>query len=819
MSVSGMSARWRAAERCCVALVIVMVLVSERTIAAQDAETAGRVAFFESRVRPLLLERCIKCHGPKKSEAGLRLDSLATALKGGDSGPAIDRLKPEASLLLKAVRHEDGLEMPPGKTLDAVDMAALTKWIHDGAAWREPLVAASNGPAVRGGPITKEERNFWSLQPVTDPQPPEVDDRISVRNDIDRFVIARLRAVGLTWRPRADKRTLLRRVTFDLTGLPPTPADLDAFVADESPDALATVVDRLLASKTYGERWGRHWLDVVRYSDTAGETADYPTPLAYRYRNWVIDAFNADMPYDEFIREQIAGDLLAKQLVADSDSQDLSDETLRQYQRLMEATGFIAVSRRFGFDVENYHHLTIQDTIDTLGQSVLGLTLGCARCHDHKYDPVNVADYYGWYGIFESTRYSFPGSEQKKRPYDLFPDVPEAVAAARKTDHDRQLAEVTNQLEEALKLKEESSDHSQRIAELTAKRDALNRATPYGQIYGALDRDAPADAFIQIRGEVSKRGDQVPRRNLEILGADALPDSGVSGRLQLAKWLTRPSNPLTPRVMVNRIWQHHFGRGIVGTENDFGTRGDAPTHPQLLDWLASRFVESGWSVKTIHRLILNSATWQQSNEFDAATAERDPGARLLWRMNPRRLSAEEIRDAMLFVSGDLDATMGGEHPFPPVEQWGYTQHNPFYAVYPSKRRSIYLMQQRLKRHPFLALFDGADPNVSTAHRELTTVPTQSLFLMNNEFVHERAVSLALRVLKESASDAERIRSLFRITLSRLASAEEESGTLAFLSEYQSALRESGAAETDLEQKAWAAFARTLLTRNEFLFVD
>ncbi|MCA9265179.1 MAG: DUF1553 domain-containing protein, partial [Planctomycetales bacterium] len=590
------------------------------------------------------------------------------------------------------------------------------------------------------------------------------------QNPIDHFVLTRLQKAGLSPSPPADKRTLIRRVTFDLTGLPPTSAETEAFLNDQSPRAFEQLVDRLLASPAYGEQWGRHWLDVVRYADTAGETGDYPVPLAYKYRDWVIRAFNDDKPYDQFINEQLAGDLIAAQLPQISPD---------RYAALRTATGFVAISRRFGFDVENYHHLTIQDTIDTLGKAVLGLSLGCAHCHDHKYDPVSREDYYGWYGIFKSTRYSFPGSEEKKRSYDLFTTVPP-------------------QLQQ----------------EVGSDVPTIQSFTP---IYGAIDQDAPADAPLLLRGERDNLGPITPRRNLELLGNDALLDPSSSGRLELAHWLTRPENPLTARVMVNRIWQHHFGYGLVRTENDFGTRGAPPTHPALLDWLADAFRSQGWSVKSMHRLILTSATWQQSSaSFPQASHAQDidPSDTLYWCFPRRRLSAEEIRDAMLSVGGELDRSPGGPHPFPAEETWNFTQHNPFYGVYPTSHRSIYLMQQRLKRHPFLTLFDGADPNASTARRETTTVPTQTLYLMNSDFVHARARSLATRVTSTSGDPTSCIQKLFHCALGRDASAEEVLAALSFLDIYRSNMPPEVA-----EAASWEALARTMITRNEFLFVD
>lgn len=1011
-----------------------------------EAADAESLAHFENTIRPIFIEHCVKCHGPKKSESGLRLDSRSSVLMGGESGPAIVPGQPDKSLLIQAVRHEDGFEMPPGKKLDDLEIAALVRWIEKGAAWPEGMTLAEGGLKLRGGPITDREREFWSFQAIADPTPPSVDSSRPVRNDIDRFVQHRLAEAGLVSRSPATKRALIRRATFDLTGLPPTPKEIAAFLADESPQAFAKVVDRLLASQAYGERWGRHWLDVVRYADTAGDTADYPTPLSYRYRNWVINAFHDDKPYDQFIREQIAGDILAAQ------TDDISEA---EYREMLTATGFIAISRRFGFDVENYHHLTIQDTIDTLGQAVLGLTPGCARCHDHKYDPINTSDYYSWYGIFESTRYSFPGSEQKNRPYDSFPALPSQLAAARKADFDARVARLDTEIaslaakvksnterlqaaggwlayveENRLKLSSRDEnghagfhvwhggdlplvavntsdvvlkvpgtvppgklvahpnpkegvgvawqspiagrvritgsvqdahncgdgiawhvDHvngdgfrgiaegavdtnsaqtfgtaekpvevdvrpgdflqlailpkanhgcdltqvdftvaevngkgrkwdvvadvrddflesnpnddqhgnpgvwyfflvaedrgksrggtrstdlspkeiaelrgeidrmSKQAASLAAERDVLKKSGPYEFIFGAIEKDTVADARVQLRGDPTKPGEIVPRGNLEILGGDPLPADAGSGRLQMTEWLTRKSNPLPARVMANRIWQQHFGRGIVSTENDFGVRGERPSHPELLDWLASRFVENGWSIKSMHRLIMNSAAYQQSSGFDAEAVETDPDARLLWRFNRRRLSAEEIRDAMLYVSGELDATMGGEHPFPAVDSWGFTQHAPFYGVYPTNRRSVYLMQQRLKRHPFLSLFDGADVNVSTARRELTTVPTQALFLMNSEFVHERAIGLATRVLAAQGEQTTRLRFLFELTLGRPPQESELTESVSFLAAYTEALAETGLPENERESASWAGFARTILTRNEFLFVD
>ncbi len=739
--------------------VSVLLLLATSAACAQDG------AFFENQVRPILVKHCQNCHGPKKQSGGLRLDAREAAMLGGDRGPALVLGQADKSLLIQAVSHSDKLRMPPKSKLSGPDVAVLSKWIAAGAPWPKE---ASQGAAIRTGPISREERKFWSLQPVKPTEPPKVNDAAWPKNDIDRFILQRLEEKKLTPAPDADRRTLIRRVTFDLIGLPPTPEEVEAFLVDKSPDAFAKVVDRLLASKHYGERWGRHWLDVVRYADTAGETADYPVPQAYRYRNWVIDAFNADKPYDEFIREQLAGDILA------------ANGPPEKYAERITGTGFIAISRRFGFDPENYFHLTIQDTIDTMGQAFLGQSLGCARCHDHKFDPVLRGDYYALYGIFDSTRYSIPGSESKSTPADFVPLVPP---------------------EEAKRLKAEA--------------DKLKSKTlPFEVAYGAFE-GKPHNARMHKRGEPRDLGDSTPRRWLEVLGGTPLKNPAASGRLELADWIASKDNPLTARVMVNRIWQHHFSAGLVATPNDFGTRGQRPTHPELLDFLAAKFIADGWSIKAMHRLIVLSHAYQTSSQGDAALEKADPTNALCGRYPIRRLDAEAIRDAMLAVAGTLDRRPGGAHPFPAGK--GYSQHNPFSAVYETKRRSVYLMTQRIRRHPFLALFDGADTNASTPQRILTTVPTQALFLMNDPFVHEQAAAFAGRVLTTSKDERDRIRLAYEIALTRPPQELEYEEVSRFLKSYRE--RRKGVAADVAERESWAAFTRTLLARNEFLFVQ
>ncbi len=519
-----------------------------------DALPAEHLRFFESKIRPVLVERCYKCHssGAKSIEGGLLLDSRLGVLKGGDRGRAIEPGDADASLLVQAIRYEDDdLQMPPDEKLSAAVIADFEQWIGLGAP--DPRTAASV--------ITKVEvdlekaRGHWSFQPVREPAVPQVADKRWPLTPVDHFILAKLEANGLRPVEIADRRALVRRATIDLIGLPPTPEEVDEFVNDPASldEAFRHVVERLLASRHYGERWGRHWMDLVRYADTAGDNSDYPVPQLYLYRNYVIQSFNADKPYDQFLREQIAGDLL-------------SAESPEQQNEQTIATGYIALSRRFGSIIDGYpQHLTIEDTIENLGRTVLGLAISCARCHDHKFDPISQADYYGLYGIFNSTRYPFPGIELDKKPRDFV------------------------------------------SLEKTA-------SSPGGLAY-AVAEGKTGDARLHRRGDPKNPGDVVPRKFLDVLGGQRLSEdvAKTSGRLQLAHWLTDPANPLTARVMVNRIWQYHFGRGLVETPSDLGTRGLPPTHPELLDYLAARFVEDGWSIKNMHRLIMQSQAYQLSS--------------------------------------------------------------------------------------------------------------------------------------------------------------------------------------------------------------
>jgi hypothetical protein len=819
------------------------------------APSAEDVAFFEKRIRPLLIDACYTCHSAQAEEikGGLRLDSPDAVARGGEGGAVIVPGDPERSRLILAVRRSDPhFSMPPKQALSEDQVRDLEEWVRRGA----PDPRADSGPATAGPPTAAS--SFWSFRPPADPTPPTVRDAAWPRDDLDRFVLARLEAEGLAPAPDAPPGVWLRRVTFDLTGLPPTPEEMDAFLADPGPAARNSVVERLLASPAYGERWARHWLDVVRYADTSGCNSDYPIPEIRRYRDWVVDAIQQDLPYDRFLRAQIAGDLLPA-----------ADEAERQAN--LVATGYLANTRRFGSRASEFH-LSIEDAIDNLGKATLGLSLGCARCHDHKYDPVSQADYYALYGFFQSTVFAFPGTEIYKNPKDFVPLAPAEQGRVYVEDTE-ELAALDDRLE-ALRNRRRALDRrppppkpkpepkaeapppaappapvaaapvardndsaverqhlvklpdnldkaeaDRLIREAEARRKELRQKTyPFPLAYAVRDGSGQ-DAKLHRKGDPKALGEVVPRRFLTVLGGATLPpDTPGSGRLHLAEWITSPDNPLTARVLVNRIWQHHFGQGLVRTPNDFGLRGEAPTHPELLDHLARRFLASGGSLKTLHRALVLSRTYGLASTASPERVERDPDNRLLSRFSRRRLSAEEIRDAMLHVSGRLRTDRPGEHPFPPRHQWGYTQHVPFVADYDHDHRSLYLLQQRIRRQPFLELFDGADPNATTAVRTPQAGPLQALFLLNSPFMQRVAESFAARVQAE-ADEAGRIDRAHRLALGRPATEAERASAQVFLAEAQAELTRDGLEAGEAGRAAWTSYARVLLSSSEFLSVD
>lgn len=810
------------------ALLPLLLCLAGGTLRAED--TPEGIDFFESKIRPILVTHCYECHSveSKKSKGGLLLDTRAALLQGGDSGPAIVPGDAENSVLIAAVRQTDKeLRMPPKQKLTETQIADLEAWVKLGAP--DPRKSADKGSPrlslAPSGMSLEEGRKFWAFLPVSDPQRPTVKRSDWARNAVDDFILDRLERAGVEPAPAADKPTLLRRVTFDLHGLPPTPEELEAFLADSSPQAFENVVDRLLASPRYGERWGRHWLDVVRYADTCGNASDFPVPQAHKYRDWVIRAINRDLPYDEFVREQIAGDLLPANLAT-------SGTEAERYERIV-ATGYLAIARRFGGDRMGEHHLTLEDTIDNVGRAFLGSSIACARCHDHKFDPFTQSDYYGLYGIFSSTRYPFPGAEVGPRQEDFVPLMqPAEIEALLKPFREKtavveaevkQLEMLEAEIRKIADIPEKQglvTAAAQAVAAGRKRRGELQAQAPVINTAYAVAEAAGANARLQVRGDPKRLGDEVPRHFPAVLGGQELPKEGaISGRLQLATWLTDRQNPLTARVMVNRIWQQHFGKGIVQTPNDFGRQGRAPTHPELLDFLAARFMENNWSMKAMHKLLLLSQTWQLSSSDVAESARLDPAVDLFWKFPRRRLDAESIRDALLFVSGDLDENSTGTHPFPATHTWRWTQHNPFVANYDTRRRSVYLMQQRLRRNPYLALFDGADPSSSTGVRLPSTTPLQALFLMNDPLVHGAAGKFVRRVTASTADETARIGLAYAVALNRAPAADEQQECREFLQKYRERLAALNTPADQRDGLAWTALGRALLSSNEFVFVD
>jgi hypothetical protein len=868
--------------------------------AAQDPEG---VDFFERKIRPVLAEICYECHSARatKLKGDLLLDSRAGVLKGGSRGPAVVAGDLEQSLLLQAIRQTDPkLKMPPNRKLSAEQIADFEEWIRRGAP--DPRADA---PPVSPDPA--QMTRHWAFQPPREPPVPRVRQRDWIRTPIDAFILAGLEARGLSPSPSADPRALLRRVTYDLTGLPPTPEAVDAFLADPSAEAYEKIVDRLLASPQYGERWARHWLDVARYSDTKGyvyeDRDERRFAHAYPYRDWVVRAFNEDLPYDRFLVAQIAGDRLAG-----------ADD-----RRPLAALGFLTLGRRFLYVV----HDIIDDRIDVLMRGTQALTLGCARCHDHKFDPITMKDYYALYGVFagsaerqvpledppateagqayrvelqkrtealesayrakhqallEHLRARVPDylvavAEGRRSPTeevfldlgsdDLRPYVvrqwkayldetrkqfhpifapwhalaempPEAMArravewlgrfkdrlnprVARALEQNpptsmQQVAETYGALllevhrrwqrrlrdaqadppraledptEEALRqvlyaVDSPAAAEPRSVSEIEAYFDEATRvelgglqkqidqwivdadgAPPHAVVLE--DRPFQREPRVFRRGNAGNPGDEVPRRFLQILaGPNPAPFQDGSGRLELARAIARADNPLTARVMVNRIWQHHFGAGIVRTPSDFGLRSEPPTHPELLDWLACRFVADGWSIKKIHRLIVLSSAYRQSSRERADGREADPENRLLWRMSPRRLDFEQMRDTLLAVSGQLDPAIGG-----PPER--------LTAVPASRRRAIYGYVDRLNLPPVFRLFDFANPDEHNAQRHTTTVPLQALFWMNSRFINDQARALAQRPeVLEAPDAAQRVEALYRIIYARSPTESERS---------------------------------------------
>ncbi len=735
------------------------------------AAPAADLEFFETRIRPLLAENCFKCHSAtsEKLKGGLHLDTRAGMLKGGESGPSLVPGQPDESRLIQAVRYKDEkTAMPPKKKLADAQIADLEAWVRLGSPWPEQSVAPAAVDGKKGYDWEKFRAGHWAFRKVVKPEPPKVKSAAWARNPVDQFVLARLQAAQLKPAPPAEKSILLRRAYLDLTGLPPTPEAVAAFLGDKSSGAFAKVVDALLASPQYGERWGRHWLDVARYSDGLGGFLDAEAlPEAWRYRDWVVAALNRDLPYDQFVRAQIAGDLIG-------DDRELG-----------VGTGFFAVGPTYISDggdpaaTAQAQAETLADRVDTFSRAFLGLTVACARCHDHKFDPITARDYYALAGIFNNSKAGLASLASR--------EVVAAFDAAQKAIQEQ---------EKKIKAAGTNEAAKPHVPELKAELERLKKAAPPPLPKAHLLGDTgSSDLPVAIRGDLRKPGEPAPRRFLQILAGENAPlFKEGSGRRQLADAVADPANALTARVIVNRVWQHHFGQALARTPGNFGMIGEKPTHPELLDWLAATFVEKGWSLKKLHRLILLSSTWQMSSHYDPAAFAADGENRLLWRMNPRQLEVESWRDSLLAVTGELDRTLGG----PPTEKILETSRRTLYS-------KISRNGDRFLSDEFLRLFDFPAPRTTSEVRSTSTVPQQHLFMMNSAFMAARAKALAARLGRESAEDCVRIARAYQLLYARAPAAGETALGLAFLADPAG----GGAGSR------WESYAQALLSAHEF----
>ena len=771
------------------AACMAMGAIVTASLSAADMGPEQR-AFFESKIRPVLVKQCYECHsaGAKKVGGKLLLDSPAEMFGGGESGPALIPGKPDESLIIQALRYDD-LEMPPKKRLPESVVNDFVTWVKMGAP--DPR---ADGPKTAKPAVTTDKAALWSFQPVMSPAVPRVKSKDWPRDPVDAFVLAKVEAAGLSPTKDAAPSVLVRRMYFDLIGLPPTLEEIEAFATDCSKDskrAVERLTDTLLASPHFGERWGRHWLDVARFGESNGNdglSRNPSFPHAWRYRDYVIQSLNDDVPYDRFITEQIAGDLLPA-------------ESPVQRDRLLIATGFLAIGSKPAKAMnDNFEMDVVADQIGAVGSGIMGLSVGCARCHDHKHDPIPTRDYYALAGIFKSTETLWGAASL------------EALTAPQTPLHELQAAPRIPPPPDAEKLKPLNP----------SKRKVAKPAFPYPPgtplTMGVREAKVIADCKLNIDGESKKNGPGIPRGFLSACGdADESPaiDPKQSGRLQLAQWLTRGSHPQTARVMVNRVWQHLFGHGLVRTPDDFGIYGDRPSQPELLDHLATRFVQEKWSVKRLIRSIVLSRTYQLASECDERTRETDPDNTLLARHDRRRLDAESLRDVMLAASGELDRSPGQgslvQHQDLLINEMGDLHQ-------PSRHRSVYLLMLRNSMPPELAAFNLPDGTAVAGLRDVTTLPTQALYLLNSPFLVEQSRRLAARVLESSLDETQMIRAAYRRTFSREPLAIEIQRSAEFLRDTEAELSGDLGKETR-RQTVWAAFCQALLASNELRYVD
>jgi hypothetical protein len=739
------------------------LLACQLTLLLMNADTAS-VDFFEAKIRPVFIEHCEKCHGSSKQQGGFRLDSKEHFLKGSDSGPIFNPTKPSESKLLKLLHYQGELKMPPkGKLPDQV-LSDISEWIKKGAPW--PADSKKNLNS-----IANANQDHWAFKPIKKPTPPKIAQPSLASNEIDFFIQAKLEQNKVSLSPQADKRTLIRRLYFVLVGLPPTPQELESFLNDSDPQAYPKLVNRLLDSSHFGERWARHWLDLARYADNRGYIGvgvDRTYPYAYTFRDWVIQSFNNDLPYDKFLTYQIA---------ADNPKSGASKSDLA-------ALGFFTVGRRF---INNQNDI-IDDRIDVLCRTTMGLTVTCARCHDHKYDPIPTKDYYSLYGVFASSQ----------EPEDL-PDLGIEGSGPEAQDFQLELAKLIKEKEkfetdnaeikkkEPRKFSESIKPYDNRIKQLKSKHPG---SPPKGMVL--FDKPSPEEPVVFIRGNQGNRGPKVPRQFLEVVsGANRTPFKQGSGRLETAQAIVSPQNTLTSRVWVNRVWAHVFGNPLVKTPSDFGIRSDPPSHPELLDFLASNFMEDHWSTKNLIKQMLLSSTFKQTSSPRQELQNNDPENSLLIRMNRRRLDFETMHDSMLAMAGTLEPAIGGRS----VEMFT----PPF-----SNKRALYAFIDRQNLPGVLRTFDFALPDTHSPQRFITSVPQQALYLLNSPFVQEQAAKFTLR-FSNTDDHADKVQAMYRVALQRSPTTEEVRSALEFL-------EVSG-------PDGFKQLAQVLLASNAFQFID
>lgn len=782
---------------------VLLLLLSQSSGMGADNDPS-KVEYFEKKVRPILVNHCYACHSAEtKPAGGLRVDDRNGLISGGNSGPSVVPGKPNESLLIKRVVKEAKKRMPSeGEHLKEEQISVLAKWIEDGAQWPSIKIPASLGKQIEH--FEKLKKEHWAWQSLTQPKIPSVQDQSWPRDDLDRFILASLEAKKINPVSDADRIALIRRVTFDLTGLPPKPEEIDQFLSDGTPHAFAKVVDRLLESPAFGEHWGRHWLDVARYGESTGPSRNIPYPHAWRYRDYVVDSFNADVPYNRFIQEQIAGDLLPA----------VNDQ---ERDRLKVATGFLSlgvkdVNQRFKirFTMDN-----VDEQIDAVSRSVLALTISCARCHDHKFDPVSQTDYYALAGIFTSTE-NAAGVKNLMGGGGLAYYVPEMLIRLSTTLPPapvEQIAKVKAELDEAKKAWDairgtpeglkiaangQPTQRPYRLKFEKLQNDYLALTDPVARsnaAHGVRDSKQIADTELRIRGEAEKLGPSIPRGFPSVIQVSGVKpiNTKQSGRLELAQWLTSDQNALASRVQANRIWAHLFGRGLVSTVDNFGVNGDTPSNPALLDHLANRLIANGWSTKKLVRSIVLSRAYQLSSEATQQHRKIDPANVLVWRHSPRRLTAEEFRDAALLSSGQMQegrpkAAKVSEFRMIEIRDNGPEAKSVHDVADKSRHRSVYLPLLRGLTPRALEPFDPVEQTLVTGSRENTTVPSQALFVLNSAFIRRQSLALAEKLLKDLPNDEPRVRQAYRVTLGRVPTDIEVQRALAFIGEYESLTR-------------------------------